>query len=366
MPAENKRAEIVEKPEFPLTIPQIDASALISVDRAHNALFAFPKNLHHGEESKLVLRIRNILGDDRALKAAEEYLETVRQFVPERKFPRRKAMFVIPREQIGAEGSQILEPANEERNKHPLIEVLKDMHYASLMVYEHSKTSVEEVKRYITFFFPGIPFDRISDTDWEALIPTTKKVLWGAYENTGVPFQAKGSIHQEIEDQQLLAIPPILPGEIYEELAVPIQTEVSKFFEGLATIASSFQKLVDETGIEQGRITEKGTRKEAHLISAANIATVALREILENPAVPQSGVMAIHLYRALKEIRDGIRPKIRYWGRKKYGISEYLGLEPSLHFLLEPRYTLLIQAAKKLGYDWGNDRMDLLVKPVNS
>ena len=311
MPAENERAEIVGKPESPLTILQIDASALISVDRANNALFAFPKNLHREEEGELVLGIRNILGDDRALKAAEEYLETVRQFVPERKFPRRKAMFVIPRKQIGAEGRQILEPANEERNKHPLIKVLKDMHHASLMVYEHSKTSVEEVKRYITFFFPGIPFDRISDIDWKALIPTTKKVLWGAYENTGVPFEAKGSIHQEIEDQQLLAIPPLMPGKIYEELAVPIRTEVSNLLEGLATIASSFQKLVKETGIEQEQTTEKRAREDAHLISAANIATVALREILENPALPQSGVMAIHLYRALKEIRDEIRPKIR-------------------------------------------------------
>ena len=365
MPAENERAEIVGKPESPLTILQIDASALISVDRANNALFAFPKNLHREEEGELVLGIRNILGDDRALKAAEEYLETVRQFVPERKFPRRKAMFVIPRKQIGAEGRQILEPANEERNKHPLIKVLKDMHHASLMVYEHSKTSVEEVKRYITFFFPGIPFDRISDIDWKALIPTTKKVLWGAYENTGVPFEAKGSIHQEIEDQQLLAIPPLMPGEIYKELAVPIQTEVFKFFEGLETIASSFQRLVDETGIEQEEITEKGAREETHLISAANIATVALREILDNPAAPQSGVMAIHLYRALKEIRDEIRPKISYSGRKKYGISEHLGLEPSLRFLLEPRYTHPIQAAEKLGYVWKNNG-DLLAKPVNS
>lgn len=357
--SQEHKNEITKRSEAPLAIPQGLYEGLASIHSAGEVLRIWPT--YNMQEN--IQRIRAVLRESPPQKILE-YIQDVQQVRHAKRFPKEPETLVVPwTDEVAVHGKSLLDEFLDQREKHPLIVTLKSLKKSALAARESLGESIFDTKRYLKFFFPRLPLDETEEIRFDAIIPTMKKILWGAYENTGIPFRTHGKVERILEKEEPIMTGPFLPGNHYEELAQILYSDLATFASNLGQIVNLTQNVREELDVEEAAVCTFDAKRR--LASAVNIASHTSQEILSQPDSPRSGILGMYLLGALKEIQEKVDPLI---GEDASEYRTRKALVPQINYILEPRYSLFISVLKDQGFRWEKDwrgmRKDLLIKPL--
>ena len=355
-----REGEIVERKEGPLTVTEIPFNAIESIHTAGEALTVWPP----WNQKENIRKFQLALGQDETDEAVKAYIESIHIERPARRFPEEPPALVIPWEdEITDEGKRILDTHLDKRKNHPIYHPLVQLKSAAISADHALGETIDDTKRYLEYFFPRLPLDSSVDIDWDAIIPTTKEVLWGLYKDTGVPFHASGHAHQSVHEEKPIMTGPFLPSGNYNELATIVSNGASTFVENLHQAVQLIEEL--RAHVDLDPTTTETFDQKGRFASAVSIVNSTLPEVLNHPDESLSGIYGMYLWRALREIQKKFRFIVEH--DKPKGYPGKGGLIPNIDGILKPPYKLFIEGAGRLGYsreyNW-RKRLVALVKPI--